>query len=142
MDVLTDIIGTLPSLCIGAIQFVSYKVYINPSRISPVDVSVHQMTGAKPKYNLYTSDNQPAICISTIFCDGSHVVEPSTRGLVQKWLSGIFHTQEWERFVGFMCMVFNQPRLSAQLTKDSVQFSTKASFSKGTRVLLFLFGFS
>ncbi|KAH6879351.1 hypothetical protein BKA70DRAFT_1447935 [Coprinopsis sp. MPI-PUGE-AT-0042] len=117
-------------LCLSAIQFVSFEAFINPSRASPLDVCCKQIIGAKPKYYLYTIDQKPAIFISTVFCDTSHLVDPPERGLVQKWMSGIFHTQEWEQFVGFMCMVFNHEHLAAQLNKDAIQFATKASFGR------------
>jgi hypothetical protein len=46
-------------------------------------------------------------------------------------MSGIFHSQEWERFVGFIATVFGHDRLSAQLAKDAIQFTTRAHFGKG-----------
>ncbi|KAH6869296.1 hypothetical protein BKA70DRAFT_1104774 [Coprinopsis sp. MPI-PUGE-AT-0042] len=45
-------------------------------------------------------------------------------------MSGIFHSQEWERFVGFMATVFGHERLSAQLARDAIQFTTRAHFGK------------
>ncbi|KAH6880231.1 hypothetical protein BKA70DRAFT_1378236 [Coprinopsis sp. MPI-PUGE-AT-0042] len=48
---------------------------------------------------------------------------------------GIFHSQEWERFVGFIATVFGHERLSAQLAKDAIQFTTRAHFGKGRSLL-------
>ncbi|KAH6902997.1 hypothetical protein BKA70DRAFT_1374066 [Coprinopsis sp. MPI-PUGE-AT-0042] len=64
-------------------------------------------------------------------CVNSYLLSPPERGLRQKWLSGIFHSQEWERFVGFICTLFGHERLSAQLAKDAIQFSTRAHYGKG-----------
>jgi hypothetical protein len=120
------------SVCLSAIEFRSSEFYINPSRISPLDVCVKQIgIGTRPKYHLYTRQHRPAVCVSTIFCDSSHVLAPPDRGLTQKSISGIFHSQEWEHFVGFMCTVFDHERMSAQLAKDVLQFTTKAHFAKG-----------
>jgi hypothetical protein len=67
----------------------------------------------------------------------SYLLEPPEKGLRQKWLSGIFHSQEWDRVVGFIVTVFGHERLSAQLNKDAMQFTTKAFFGKGMSPLIF-----
>jgi len=59
-------------------------------------------------------------------------------GLAQKQLRGIVHSQEWECFVGFFCMVFYQDELSAQLVKDSLTFATKTG-KRNMRGLLIIF---
>ncbi|EAU82080.2 hypothetical protein CC1G_09682 [Coprinopsis cinerea okayama7 len=41
-------------------------------------------------------------------------------------IQGKFHTQEWDRFVGFMCMVFRKSELNANLARDSMHFVTRA----------------
>ncbi|KAH6871665.1 hypothetical protein BKA70DRAFT_1450893 [Coprinopsis sp. MPI-PUGE-AT-0042] len=116
--------------CISAVQFRSSGAFINPSRISPLEVCVRHVPGARVRSHLYTLDNGPAICVSTVMLVNSYLLAPPERGLRQKWLSGIFHSQEWERLVGFIVTVFGYDRLSAQLAKDAIQFTTKAYFGK------------
>ncbi|KAJ3532259.1 hypothetical protein NMY22_g7818 [Coprinellus aureogranulatus] len=115
--------------CISAVQFVQHGRYINPSRLSPTKACVKYIPAARPKYHLCTADRETAICLSPVMCVASHVIEPPERGLRQKWLAAIFHSQEWERFVSFMCMVFGHDTLQAQLAKDAIQFTTRAQFS-------------
>ncbi|TEB19405.1 hypothetical protein FA13DRAFT_1646929 [Coprinellus micaceus] len=43
-----------------------------------------------------------------------------------KRVSGILHSQEYERTVGFICMAFGHKKLAAQLFRDSLQFSTRS----------------
>lgn len=74
---------------------------------------------------MYTG-NSIAVLVSSVFSVVSHLVTTPDRGLAQHHLSGIFHSQEWERFCGFMCMVFGHPELTAQLSLDALSFSTKA----------------
>ncbi|KAF6763377.1 hypothetical protein DFP72DRAFT_801285 [Ephemerocybe angulata] len=70
------------------------------------------------------------MCLSTIFCKSSHILEPPERGLKQKSITGIFHSQEWERTVGCIGTVFGHRVLHAQLSMDAMQFTTRASFNR------------
>lgn len=70
------------------------------------------------------------MCISSIFCKESHVLAPPDKGLVQKSITGLFHTQEWERTVGFMGTAFGHKTLRAQVSLDAMQFTTRAYFGK------------
>ncbi|KAJ7111512.1 hypothetical protein C8R44DRAFT_632986 [Mycena epipterygia] len=60
---------------------------------------------------------------------------------MRKWLSGIFHNQEWERFESLMCLVFGETVLHAQIsTKHAVSFQTmispeNLSSTRGTLVI-------
>lgn len=55
----------------------------------------------------------------------------------RKWISGIFHNQEWERFEAVMCLVFGEDILYAQISsKKAIAFQSvispdMASGSKG-----------
>lgn len=121
----------LTSLCssvLSAIEFRAHLNYVNPARISPLDLSVRSLPGKTTRYHLYTKDRRPAICVSTVLCRESHILEPPPKGLRQKWISGVFHTQEWERTVGTICTSFGHDVLQAQLVKDAIQFTTRADF--------------
>jgi len=67
--------------------------------------------------------NQPAVNLSSVFITASNLLTPPQQGLHQKSISGIFHSQEWDHFCGFICMVFGKDELHAQLEKDSLLFS-------------------
>ncbi|KAJ2919824.1 hypothetical protein MD484_g594, partial [Candolleomyces efflorescens] len=116
--------------CMSAIEFRAFDVYLNPSRASPLDFCVREFPGSRPRFHLYTADRRPAVCVSTILCRESHLVEPSNRGLRQKEVQGVQHSQEWERSVAFQCTMFGHDLLWAQLGMDSMQYSTKADFSQ------------
>ncbi|KAJ2914814.1 hypothetical protein MD484_g5619, partial [Candolleomyces efflorescens] len=116
--------------CLNAIELRTCGDCINPSRISPRSVLIRTMPGIVPRFHLYGRNRRPAICVSTIYCTESYVTAPSPRGLQQKFISGIFHSQEWERFVGFMCTSFGYDVLHAQLSRDAIQFSTRIKYNR------------
>lgn len=106
--------------------------YINPSRASPLDAySVHTVADGSRSV-LYTGKSM-AILISSVFTVSSYLLNTPEKGLAQHFISGIFHSQEWERFCGFMCMVFGYPELTAQLSLDALSFSSKAA-AKGVYI--------
>jgi hypothetical protein len=114
------------SSCLSAMTFKQCGRFINPARISPRDLLVCTLPGGGQRQQLYTSDRRPAICVSAVYCSDSCITQPSTRGLGQKSISGIYHTQEYERTVGLVCTCFEQPVLHAQIYKDAMQFATRA----------------
>ncbi|KAJ2916281.1 hypothetical protein MD484_g4135, partial [Candolleomyces efflorescens] len=54
-----------------------------------------------------------------------------TNNMKKKLLTGVLHSQEWERFVGFICTAFGQLELDAQLFKDAIEFSTRPEAPQG-----------
>ncbi|KAJ7137598.1 hypothetical protein C8R43DRAFT_1132186 [Mycena crocata] len=95
--------------------------YMNPSRSSPVKASVQLTSGANPSKRLNFNDHI-AICVSALFCTESFVTQPKKIGAssdrLRKWVSGVFHNQEWERFESYMSLVFGEPLLHAQLSPE------------------------
>ncbi|KAJ7497791.1 hypothetical protein B0H11DRAFT_1909774 [Mycena galericulata] len=83
-------------------------------------------------------DSKMATCISVGMAIHSALMEPSTvttpspKSLWSKFLTVILHLQDFERFVGFVCMVFHVKTLHAQLHCDAVTFGTRA-FSKTSK---------
>ncbi|KAJ7705900.1 hypothetical protein B0H16DRAFT_1345948 [Mycena metata] len=105
--------------------------FINPSRVSPVCLSAEVSTGATATKRLKV-DNKVAICVTPIFSSESILIEPKKIGTnvdrTRKWLSGIMHNQEWERFESTMCLVFGELVLYAQLSsKHALAFQTMMS---------------
>ncbi|KAJ7095671.1 hypothetical protein C8R44DRAFT_890065 [Mycena epipterygia] len=105
--------------------------FINPSRVSPVRLSSKVSYGSTSTMRLHV-DDRIATCVSALFCSESKLVSPQKIGgksdRMRKWLSGIFHNQEWERFESLMCLVFGETVLRAQIsTKHAVSFQTMIS---------------
>ncbi|RXW13803.1 hypothetical protein EST38_g12051 [Candolleomyces aberdarensis] len=118
-------------LAYRALSFVESNNFVNPSRASPVDTAVREIAGASPRYNLYRN-RLPLIAVSPLFLEHSQISEPSPNGLRQKYIRGIYHSQEWEHFTGFTGMAFGHTQLHAQLARDALQFSTRAAFPRKT----------
>ncbi|KAJ7616336.1 hypothetical protein DFH06DRAFT_1145606 [Mycena polygramma] len=117
---------------IGAVLFREANPnFINPSRVSPLRLTSQITAGSAATQRLMV-DGRVAMCVSPVFCTESFVVEAKKIGAnserTRKWLSGIFHNQEWERFESLICLVFGEPILYAQLTpKKSMSFQTMMS---------------
>ncbi|KAJ7746065.1 hypothetical protein B0H16DRAFT_1462645 [Mycena metata] len=128
----THIKSMLARNCIGAMLFVECKPnFINPSRVSPLSLSRQAATGPSATQRLLY-DSQIAVCLSAVFCTDSVVVSAGKIGgkseRMRKWLSGIFHNQDWERFESLMCLVFGQDVMYAQISnKKAISFQTMIS---------------
>jgi len=74
------------------------------------------------------AERRIAICLSPLLVIESHLLDPTDRGLHNKFIKGTLHQQEMQRFVGATCMVFGHgPVLHAQIDRDSMVFSTLGS---------------
>lgn len=105
--------------------------YINPSRVSPMILSRNSVPGGSGSQRLQV-DGRVAVCVSALFCTESRLVSPARIGgkteRMRKWISGIFHNQEWERFESLMCLVFAEHVLRAQISpKKALSFQTMMS---------------
>ncbi|KAF8973569.1 hypothetical protein BDZ97DRAFT_1912054 [Flammula alnicola] len=110
-----------------AIRFARYKNFINPSRISPLDVNILYTTHDR-KRSVLQCNFKTAICLTPVLSRDSYLVNPTTSGLRNKYLSGHPHRQEWQRLEGFACMVFDKPVMVAQIHKEAISFMTMGSF--------------
>ncbi|KAJ7640376.1 hypothetical protein DFH06DRAFT_1137830 [Mycena polygramma] len=121
----------------GALTFAEASPnFINPSRVSPVRLSSKVSMGSTSTLRLHV-DDRIATCVSALFCSESKVVAPVKIGgkseRMRKWISGVFHNQEWERFESLMCLVFGEQLLRAQIsTKNAVSFQTMISPDSGS----------
>ncbi|KAJ7768497.1 hypothetical protein B0H16DRAFT_1716487 [Mycena metata] len=118
--------------CIGAMLFVEAgPSFINLSRVSPLRLSKQAAPGASATQRLLV-DGQIAVCVSAIFCTESMVVSAGKVGpkteRTRKWLAGIFHNQDWERFESVVCLVFGEDLMYTNITnKKAVSFVTMLS---------------
>ncbi|KAJ7848381.1 hypothetical protein B0H14DRAFT_3453194 [Mycena olivaceomarginata] len=64
-------------------------------------------------------------------CTESHVVAPMRIGIKserqRKWISGVFHDQEWERWEAIVCLVFHEKIMYSQITDKAISFQTMLS---------------
>jgi len=134
-----------PSNSIGALLFKEAEPnFINPSRVSPLKLSRQLTSGSSPTQRLLVG-TRIAVCVSALFCSESVVVEPARIGAkserMRKWVSGIFHNQEWERFEALMCLIFGEDVMYSQISpKMAISFQTMispelAGISKGAYLL-------
>ncbi|KAJ7661404.1 hypothetical protein DFH06DRAFT_1325703 [Mycena polygramma] len=122
----------LPDNSYGALTFKEAEPnFINPSRVSPLRLSRQASPGSSPNLRLLVG-TRIAVCVSAVFCSESVLVEAGRIGpksdRVRKWVSGIFHNQEWERFEALCCLVFGETVMYGQISsKKAVAFQTMIS---------------
>jgi hypothetical protein len=81
------------------------------------------------RWTLCTEDAN-AVCVSLVMIVKSSVTEISTvvsgatKSAHLKFVTGIPHSQEYERMVGLICMMFNEKKLAAQLSQCAITFGT------------------
>ncbi|KAJ7019099.1 hypothetical protein C8F04DRAFT_1276683 [Mycena alexandri] len=118
--------------CIGAMLFVEASPsFVNLSRVSPLRLSKQAAVGASATQRLLV-DGKIAICLSAVFCTESMIVSAGRIGTktdrTKKWISGIFHNQDWERFESVVCLVFGEDLMYTQINnKKAVSFQTMIS---------------
>ncbi|KAJ7615629.1 hypothetical protein DFH06DRAFT_1343597 [Mycena polygramma] len=121
----------LASNSMGALTF-DYAApnFINLSRVSPLELSSRVSAGSSQTSRLYFGD-RVAICVSAVCSTESHVVSPKRVGtkseLQRKWLSGVFHDQDYERFESIVCLVFGERIMYGQVTDKALSFQTMMS---------------
>lgn len=114
------------STAFAAVTFQKKSCYVNPSRASPLDVhSVN--TSPDGSQSVLYAGNSLAVLVSSVCSFESYIFSTPSKGLMQHYVSGIFHSQEWERFCAFICMVFGHAELTGQLALDVLSFSTKTA---------------
>ncbi|RXW12853.1 hypothetical protein EST38_g13001 [Candolleomyces aberdarensis] len=120
-------------LALEFMRFVNNGYFVNPSRASPLGITIRELTSgtSTPRYHAYVGQS-PLVALSPVFLEHSQLTEPSATGLHQRFIRGIFHSQEWERAVAYFNMIFGCRRMHAQLARDALQFSTRGTFKAKT----------
>ncbi|PPQ82507.1 hypothetical protein CVT24_006384, partial [Panaeolus cyanescens] len=117
-----------PNTAFSIITFTQSGRYINGSRLSPLEVQLREVRQNNTlRYNVYRG-NVPAIAMSCGYLWESHLTQPKSYGLPQKMVSLVLHKQEWERLVGFTCMIFNLDVIAAQVAQSALQFATRGDW--------------
>ncbi|KAJ7502480.1 hypothetical protein B0H11DRAFT_2223394 [Mycena galericulata] len=122
--------GHIPNMnfhnSVGSVLFVDAPVvFINPSRIDPRRIT-SQATSTDLSRYLLLVDGKTAICVSSVMSSESVLSSGRSfgRSRPHKWLSGLLHNQEYERFVSLMCLAFGASTMYAQLVNAAVTFQT------------------
>lgn len=115
----------------GAMLFQSAEPnFINPSRVSPLDLSSRVSVGSSQTNRLHVGD-RVAVCVSALCCTESFISAPKRIGgkseRQRKWISGVFHDQDWERFEALMCLLFAEKVMYAQITDKAISLQTMIS---------------
>ncbi|KAJ6452019.1 hypothetical protein C8R47DRAFT_1229578 [Mycena vitilis] len=115
----------------GAILFERAEPnFINLSRVSPLDLGTRVSAGSSSTHRLYYGD-RIAICVSAICCTESHVVVPKRIGAKsdreRKWIEGVLHDQDYERWESCTSLCFHANILYAQIRDKAIQFQTMIS---------------
>ncbi|KAJ7016187.1 hypothetical protein C8F04DRAFT_1349179 [Mycena alexandri] len=108
--------------------------FVNLSRVSPLRLSKQAAAGASATQRLLV-DGKIAIGLSAVFCMESMVVSAGKIGAktdrTKKWIAGIFHNQDWERFESVVCLMFGEDLMYAQINnKKAVSFQSMISPSE------------
>ncbi|KAJ7108105.1 hypothetical protein C8R44DRAFT_938024 [Mycena epipterygia] len=102
----------IPENAISAMLFThADRCYINPSRVSPLLLSRQLAAGSSATQRLML-DKRVAVSVPV-------KLGPKSERM-RKWLSGVFHNQDWEHFEALMCLVFGEELMYAQLSKKKV----------------------
>ncbi|KAJ7205112.1 hypothetical protein C8J57DRAFT_1541939 [Mycena rebaudengoi] len=118
---------------VGAVTFeFAPGGFLNPSRFDPRRIGIQSTTADSSRYIL-VADDKPAICVSAVMAAESVLREGQSIGkaMPRKWLTALFHNQEYERFVSLMCLAFNTTCVYGQLAHGGVVFQTRMGSSKG-----------
>ncbi|KAJ6506336.1 hypothetical protein C8R47DRAFT_1209525 [Mycena vitilis] len=104
--------------------------FVNLSRVSPLDLGSRVSGGSASTHRLYIGDRL-AICVSAVCCTESHVVVPKRIGAKsdreRKWIEGVLHDQDYERWESCISLCFHANILYAQIRDKAVQFQTMIS---------------
>lgn len=115
----------------AAINFVRVGSFMNPARASPLEVGLRVM-GDSDRHHLYCTGSPPTplIAVSAGMVQASSLLAGPSKGMKQKWIKLVFHTQEWQRSMGFIATVSGHTELHAQFAMNALQISTRPEFTK------------
>jgi hypothetical protein len=116
--------------------------FINLSRADPSLLHVRRAHNAQSSQALMTELGGPWICLSVCACKDSKLTSlepaPGKKGdQVWKYIHGIFHTVEWERFCAAVGMAWGVRSMQAPLTANAITFSTRCAPADGKFMCLF-----
>ncbi|TFK51592.1 hypothetical protein OE88DRAFT_1735462 [Heliocybe sulcata] len=107
------------------------QTVVNLSRISP---DVLHVTSQKESAIAVLKEDSPVICTSVVAVRECYLKNPVERsGFLFKYLSGVFYTFEWQRWLSVVGSVYDQTEhLVARMDGDAIQFGTSSGASFNT----------
>ncbi|RXW19494.1 hypothetical protein EST38_g6351 [Candolleomyces aberdarensis] len=125
--------ASLPNLplALAGIRFQDSGAYINPSRAAPLNLQLRDVPAKSPRFHLMRNFKN-LYCVTSGFVLRCHLRKPTKGGMRKKEIQLVPYQQEWERLVGFSCLVLDENPLGAQLWRDSIQMSTRTAVDSNT----------
>ncbi|KAJ7902345.1 hypothetical protein B0H13DRAFT_1882593 [Mycena leptocephala] len=128
-DVMDDT-NPVPSSIFNAITFIAKGIHCNPSRVNPNTMSRIQHA-QKTNQDVLSVGDRPAVFLSCGSCTESHVTvavaSSSTPPRYRKFISLLYHNQDYERYEAFMCLCFNRVSLYTSMSEKAIQMQTLLS---------------
>ncbi|KAJ2911672.1 hypothetical protein MD484_g8743, partial [Candolleomyces efflorescens] len=118
------------TLALAIIRFTDVGQYINPSRISPLEVELKEYPTDPPRYHV-VRNRRPTYAIMFGAVARSQLLTRASAGMKQKFINLRGIPVEFERSESWHCMVTGHPMLGAQYGMNALQASTKSDFTKG-----------
>ncbi|KAJ7502034.1 hypothetical protein B0H11DRAFT_2223932 [Mycena galericulata] len=120
------------------VNFVQKDNYVNMARVNPMLLkAVRQIYGEqKSRWSLCIEETgAPAICIMSAMAVKSSLTEAtsvieSDKAPRLKFLTAVPHSQEYERMVGALGMLFQETSMKAQIFEDTITFGTRPLYAK------------
>jgi hypothetical protein len=107
--------------------------FINPSRSDPRKIILSKIGNNEYAcLPLNGPGNTIVVFTSSIVVTECKLVYGTTGAIKRKYIRGLFHSQEYERMVAYMCMIYQVEAFSAPIygEEPSINFSTFAEKGK------------
>ncbi|KAJ7075572.1 hypothetical protein C8R43DRAFT_1143783 [Mycena crocata] len=101
----------------------------NPARVSPADITTRptQTGSMNMRVNV---DSRVAICWSPGMILESFLTNSTAR---RKYIALLLHSQEWQRWEAFMCLVFAEQHLFSPMTRLAIHIGSVINQGKGSQ---------
>ncbi|KAG9219583.1 hypothetical protein CCMSSC00406_0008210 [Pleurotus cornucopiae] len=115
-----------------AITFVAFQRVVHLARCDPRSFAARHNPRTSSHGQIMTMSFSDAAVISLvpIRVTSSCLTEPGPRG--KKSISGVMHTQDMDRFIAVICMVFGQDSMHCNFYDDIFTFETRAATASNT----------
>ncbi|RXW16238.1 hypothetical protein EST38_g9618 [Candolleomyces aberdarensis] len=111
-------------LALAAIRFQDSGAYTNPSRAAPANLQLRDVPAKSPRFHVMRNFKN-LYCLTSGLVLSCQLRIPTKGGMRKKEIQIIPYKQEWERLVGWSCLVLDENPLGAQLWRGSIQMSTR-----------------
>jgi hypothetical protein len=110
----------------NALRFVEVPgdQYINPSHASPLNVDCKEVI--KDRKFVLLRNGRPLIAVMSGSVEWSQLTTLGSKPVKLKFICVGGHSQEWERYSGFMCMVLPKDPIYGHIWLNALQFSTRS----------------